>query len=737
MAIVLNEQQDEAVKVSEGPIMILAGAGSGKTRTLVSKINYLLTEKKLSPHKLLAVTFSNKAAREMRERVAQQSPVSYGALNITTFHSFCAQVLRKEAQHLGLSRNFTIYDDSESKTIIKSLLSKRGISHKETSPAAVRSFIDDLKNGGYYIGVDKKDHDFDIDQQDLYFQLFSEYEAELHRSNALDFGGLITGVLQLFRTYPKVLDYYQKRYQYLLVDEYQDTNRSQFNLLRLLSEHHRNICVVGDEDQSIYSWRGADIRNILEFEQVFPEVKVIKLEENYRSSKTIIEAARHLISNNVQRKGKNIWTSNDDGDTISIIEAVNDKAEAEYVVSEIQSLQESGVSVDDMAIFYRNNSQSRLIEETLIGAQIPYRIVGGIKFYERKEIKDMLAYIRLVVNPQDSLAMSRIINVPTRGIGATTLRKLENESVQHQVSLWETVENIVNNPEDYSHIRLTGRVKNSLRAFYNLIVEVRAMEENKQKPSESYEKLLQDSGYLEQLQADKNYESLSRIENLEELLSGIKQFELSNSEVSLLNFLETVTLDTEVTEDEAIKAQLSLMTVHGSKGLEYPYVYLIGAEENIFPSFLSLEDGENALEEERRLFYVAMTRAMQKLTISFAQARMMWGSLKFNGPSRFLDEIPEDFRDWIFYKTHKNSKSESFDDFSQENSFSEESVYIQEHYSRFPVGTPIEHKLYGKGKVIDTQGIGDEEKVLIKFRDGAKKRFMVKFAPLEACEERR
>lgn len=737
----LNPTQKQAVELTDGPVMILAGAGSGKTRTLVTRIQYLLEDKMISPYHLLAVTFSNKAAREMRERIAAGSDVDLGALQITTFHAFCARVLRNEANYLGLSRNFTIYDTAESKSVIKAILGKRGISLKEVSPAQVQYFIDDLKNSGHYINAKEDDLLDEVEKDDVFYDYFLEYEAELHKSNAVDFGGLITGVLNLFDNFPEVLARYQKRFRYVLVDEYQDTNRCQFKLIKMLTEDNRNVCVVGDEDQSIYSWRGADIRNILDFETIFPEAKLIKLEQNYRSSKNIIDAATCVISQNEMRKGKDMWTDNDVGESIDIIECQDDRSEAEFVSSKIATLIEKGADPHDIAIFYRTNAQSRMIEDALRVKKIPYRVVAGIKFYERKEVKDLLAYLRVVVNDKDSLAISRIINVPVRGIGPRTLRKLEDEAIKLELSLWQMLEKVVDNPLEYKYLKLSSKVKSSLQNFVGLIQEVKVLDQNSESPSHCYEKLLMESGYYENLVAEKSYEAQARIENLEELLSAIKQFEETNKDANLLSFLETITLDTQSSEEDP-QHEVSMMTIHGAKGLEYLYVFVVGVEETVFPSYQSMENGDEAIEEERRLFYVAMTRAMKKLYILFAQGRMLWGSLKFNGPSRFLDEIPEKFYEWSAYK--KGNLNSSFgstgpkkhDDFSQEVSYqTDEAVHVVSstsgQYSKYPQGSKVKHKLYGMGSVIETEGAGADEKIVIKFQDGTRKKFMVKFAPIE------
>ncbi len=738
----LNESQRQAVLLTDGPIMLLAGAGSGKTRTLVARIQYLLEEKRVSPFQVLAVTFSNKAAREMRERLAANAQVNVGALQVTTFHAFCAKVLRMEGAYLGLSKNFTIYDDGESQSIIKALLAKHGINQKELSPYTVAAYIDGLKNLGYYIGLARNEDVEKYAEDRRMWDLFLEYEAELHRSNAVDFGGLITGILNLFRSFPEVQRKYQDKFKYVLVDEYQDTNRAQFEMILLLSEAHRNLCVVGDEDQSIYSWRGADIRNILDFEKVFSEAKLIKLEQNYRSSKKIIEAASEVIARNVARKGKQMWTNNDEGDEIKIVECRDDRAEAEYVAQQIKLIANEGVSLKDIAVFYRNNAHSRTIEDALRKEKFPYRVVAGIKFYDRKEVKDMISYMRIVVNKKDSLALTRIINTPARGVGATSLRKLEDEAVRLQLSLFELIEKIAEAPHEYKHLSLSGKVQSAINQLVHLVQEVQVLENQNHSPTFSYEKLLNESGYYEFLRADKTYEGAARLENLEELMSAVKQFEESETEPNLVKFLETITLDTTV--EEQTGELISLMTVHGSKGLEYPYVFLIGAEENIFPSYRSLEIGPSAIEEERRLFYVAMTRAMKQLTISFAQGRMLWGSLKFNGPSQFLQEIPERYYKWISYQTGPKRSSEygskSYDDFDQSPESSDDAVFYKEKVyqtkrtsstSNYPSGSKILHALYGEGTILDTEGMGQEEKVTIQFRDGIRKKFMVKFAPLQ------
>ncbi len=740
----LNSAQKNAVEYFDGPMMVLAGAGSGKTRMLVAKMAHLLQEANVGPYKIIALTFSNKAAREMRERVSRLCGINGQALTVTTFHSFCARMLRTEVEYFGLSKNFSIYDEDESKAIVKSILGKYGISPKEISPYDVLSYIDDLKNKGVYQGRENLEA-LGIDLDDPFFKYFDEYEHELHRSNALDFGGLITAVLCLFERHPHVLKRFQQRYEYILVDEYQDTNRAQLELLKLLASEHKKICVVGDEDQSIYSWRGADINNILDFEKHFTNVKIVKLEQNYRSSAHIIKAASAVIGNNVLRKGKQLWTENDEGEKITIAELETEKDEANFVLSELEKIRKAGQEkYHDFAIFYRNNFQSRPFEDVLRQKNIPYRIVGGIKFYDRKEIKDVLAYLRLVVNPQDSLALSRIINIPTRGIGATTLKKLEDLAGQLNLSLWGAIEKLLAGADDFG-IRLTPKIKLALKNFASFLGECIYLNEKGTSPKIIFEKVIHESGYLDELRAMRDYESAARIENIGEFGRAIEEFQSATPNATLAEFIEGITLDTTQNLDtDNQMGEISLMTIHGAKGLEFPFVFVVGAEEGIFPSSKSMERGQNSVEEERRLFYVAMTRAMEKLFITFVRGRVLWGQLKFNGPSRFLFEVPKENTIWSQNKKPNSLLEDvgkehgAFDnyDFSQE--VDHERYVIHEKAKapppnvKFQKGSRIIHTVYGKGTVLDTEGFGAEEKVIIMFPDGAKKRFLVKFAPITA-----
>ena len=715
----LNKSQQRIVTSTCGPIMVLASAGSGKTRTIVAKISYLIEKKGVNSFEILALTFSNKAAKEMRERVMEQLSVPTESPQVITFHSFCARILRREASYIGTSKSFTIYDKSESRSLIKKILTRHKISFKDIPPSELLSYIDGIKNHGHYRGAsgDK------VDKSEAYYGYYVEYEEELCKSNAIDFGGLIVGVLELFEKHPEVLKKYKKRFKYILVDEYQDTNRAQFQLIMKITDRTSNICVVGDEDQSIYSWRGAEIQNIFDFEKKFKDVQLLKLEQNYRSSKNITNAASHLISNNIKRKNKEMWTHNPDGESIKIIECASDREEANFISKEIKALKRDGVNNRDIAVFYRANSQSRIIEDYFRKERLVYRIVGGTRFYDRKEIKDLIAYLRVVVNERDSLSLTRIINVPTRGVGATMLGKLEGIATERNHSLWETVTHFTQRPTSYK-IRTTQRVVSSLKEFMALIDDLKKMNQSGDSPSLIFEKALYSSGYWDSLAVGKDIESQARMENLKELASAIKEYEQMARSATLSGFLETITLDLE-TDQENIEQKndyISLMTIHGAKGLEFCYVFVSGVEENIFPSYQSLEEGNHAIEEERRLFYVAMTRAMEKLYLTYSKARMLFGRMKYNEPGRFLAELPDHYCQHLRVHSFRKKETVAFSNGTFPKRESQRKKFLK--------GTPVAHNLYGKGVVIRTDGKGHDEKVLIKFVDGEEKKFMVKFAQL-------
>lgn len=742
----LNDKQREAVQTTDGPLMILAGAGSGKTKTVATKVAYTLDKFELSPFDVLALTFSNKAAREMRERISQQLGVPENVLMVTTFHSFCARILRTEYRFLGLTSNFTIYDDQESLAMIKNILSLRGISIKEVSPYAVHQFIDEIKNTGYYLGkekqIDEEKNNLAKFEEDAFFSIYQDYESEILKSNGLDFGGLIVGVLRLFYTNNEILRKYQNKFKFVFVDEFQDTNRAQFELLHLLTSKHQKLCVVGDEDQSIYSWRGADIRNILNFNSAFPEAKLIKLEQNYRSSQVIINASSSVIANNMNRSDKELWTENDEGELIEIKECDSDLDESSVIGEELNKLRLKGVPLKEIAVFYRNNSQSRAIEDQLRRNNIQYRIIGGIKFYDRREIKDIIAYLRIVVNPRDSLALNRVINVPPRGIGAVSLKKIEDYAINNNLTLWDVILALVEDDRDIG-VRLTSKARSALRSFSENIKRMMDLNGSEESPSDIIPIILNELGLLNYYQGlGKDIEAVTRIENIEEFVSAIKHYENKEKRPSISLFLESITLDkSEVISPEG---EVSLMTIHAAKGLEFSYVFVCGVEENLFPSFRSVEKGgETGIEEERRLFYVAMTRAKAKLYLLFAQTRMQFGSIRFNGPSRFLFEVPKKYVNWEKVGHNSRKGNDSYESYVDLDGIGDSysASYERGYHSRkghqnhkYPIGTVVYHNLYGEGRVREILDHGDAEKIVVHFSDGTQKKLMVKYAPLRHIE---
>lgn len=634
----LNPQQKEAVLTTDGPMMILAGAGSGKTKTLISKIVHLLKTKDVQPWEILAVTFSNRAAKEMRERIHKELPeIASTSIQLSTFHAFCARVLRMQSAAIGLKSSFSIYDDSESTAVAKAILKRHDIDPKQINASGLLHFIDQLKNQGYYLNRPnfKLRKDVPLDKHWPYFE---EYEKELANNNAVDFGSLITKVLELFENHPQILDYYTRKYKYLLVDEYQDTNRSQFDLIKLLASKHNNLCVVGDSDQSIYSWRGAEIRNILDFEKVYPNAKILKLEENYRSSKNIIEAATEMIKKNMYRKEKNMFTNNIQGEKIKVFECVDGLREAQYVAQCINNLLKKKVSPKEIAVFYRTNAQSRGLEDGLRRLMIPYQIIGGLKFYERKEVKDVVAYLQVMMNPFDEISLLRVINTPARGIGDKTISSLIENSRSAGLNLFDYLKiTIQKNPKSLGGAKAIA----GITKFVELIAKGQQMNLNGDSPSDIFEHIMDETGYIDILKASNKYEDQARIENLQELKSSIIQFLATSEDKTLTAYLETITLDR--TEDNLDYGKVSLMTIHSSKGLEFDYVFVVGLEETMFPSGQSLGEGIERLEEERRLFYVSVTRARKELSLLYANSRLLYGKLVNNPPSRFISELPKSY----------------------------------------------------------------------------------------------
>ena len=635
----MNDKQAEAVQTTEGPLLIMAGAGSGKTRVLTHRIAYLIDEKMINPWNILAITFTNKAAREMRERAMALNPATSETL-IATFHSMCVRILRREADHIGYNRNFTIVDPGEQRTLMKRILKNLNLDPKKWNERAILGTISNAKN-------DLLDEvAYEHQAGDMYTQIvakcYKAYQEELRRSEAMDFDDLIMMTLRLFDKNPDVLAYYQQRYQYIHVDEYQDTNHAQYQLVKLLASRFKNICVVGDADQSIYGWRGADMQNILDFEKDYPEAKVVLLEENYRSTKKILQAANEVIKNNRNRRPKKLWTQNDDGEQIVYYRANDERDEAVFVASTIDNIiREEGKNFKDFAVLYRTNAQSRTIEEALLKSNIPYTMVGGTKFYSRKEIRAVISYLNLIANPADNISFERVVNEPKRGVGPGTLEKIRTFAYEQNMSLLDASANIMLSP-------IKGKAAQGVYDFANMILNLRDQLDGLS-ITEAVEAVLDKSGYLDALSMQQTLESQARIENIEEFMSVTKNFDETNTDGTedetgidrLGRFLNDLALIADTDDGDMEAAEVTLMTLHAAKGLEFPVVFLIGMEEGVFPLSRASEDPEE-LEEERRLAYVGITRAEEILFLTNANTRTLFGKTSYNRPSRFLREISDD-----------------------------------------------------------------------------------------------
>ncbi|MDK2930364.1 MAG: ATP-dependent helicase UvrD/PcrA [Bacillota bacterium] len=630
----LNPVQRQAACHTEGPLLILAGAGSGKTRVLTHRIAYLIGEKGVFPDNILAVTFTNKAANEMRDRVARLVGPWSRSVWVSTFHAFCARALRRDIDRLGIPKGFTIFDEADQKSAMKRALRELGIDETRFQPEGVLAAVSAAKNE--LIGPEeyrKQAHGF---WQETVARIYPVYQQVLRESNALDFDDLLVETVRLFREHPSVLEWYQKQLKYILVDEYQDTNHAQYELVNLLAAEHRNICVCGDPDQSIYRWRGADIRNILEFEHDYPDATVIKLEQNYRSTQVILDIANQVIARNRSRKEKNLWTTNCRGREAVYYEAWDERDEAAFVASEIEQAVRKGRRPDDFVVLYRTNAQSRVFEETFLGMGLPYKVVGGLKFYERKEIKDILAYLKLILNPDDLVSLSRVVNVPRRGVGEATLAKYVSYAKEARVPLVFALDDPAGAVSG-----VTSKARAALSEFASLI---RGLAEiaDKLPVSEIAKRVIDGSGYLKALREERTVEADTRAENIKELLSVTREFDARDSEHrGLAGFLEEVTLATDVDLLDEEQEGVTLMTLHAAKGLEFPVVFLVGMEEGLFPHSRTLDD-EDELEEERRLCYVGITRAKEALYFTRARQRLLYGEIVVNEPSRFLEDVPED-----------------------------------------------------------------------------------------------
>jgi ATP-dependent DNA helicase UvrD/PcrA len=632
----LNPPQREAVTYGEGPQLILAGAGSGKTRVLTHRIAYLIATGHAKPNEILAITFTNKAAAEMRDRAGMLVGAQVRAMWVMTFHSACARMLRADAQRLGYTRQFTIYDQADSRRLVKRCLDDLGIDPKRFTPGSVQSQISDAKNR-------LRDADAYAQMVGSFFEqtvadVYQSYERELHRMNAMDFDDLLVRAVNVLELFPEVRERYAGGFRHVLVDEYQDTNQAQYRWLQLLAGEHRNLMVVGDDAQSIYSFRGADITNILEFEDTFPDAHVVKLEQNYRSTQTILDAANAVIRNNRGQKAKSLWTDVGEGDPIKIRELDDEHAEARFVTGEIQRLVDEGVSRAEIAVFYRTNAQSRVLEDTLVRAEIAYQVIGGTKFYDRAEIKDAIAYLTVLVNPQDVGAFTRIVNSPRRGIGSTSLSRVLSFANTMGTSIWDAA----SEPDQVPG--LGAAAIKALRRFMGTMHVLRERLEQQASIATLLKEMLQETGYLETLEAERTIEAQGRIENLEELVNVAAEYDASDSgEASLAEFLQQVALvaDADARTDE--EGLITLMTLHNAKGLEYPIVFMLGCEEGVFPHSRALDEG--GLEEERRLCYVGITRAERDLYLTYARTRTVFGARNSGIPSRFLGEIPAELTD--------------------------------------------------------------------------------------------
>lgn len=633
----LNPMQREAVFHTEGPLLILAGAGSGKTRALTYRISYLIEEAGVRPWNILAITFTNKAAEEMRERVNGLVEEGADSVWVSTFHSMCVRILRRFIENIGYETDFSIYDSDDSRTLMKQILKDRDVNPKQYRERDVLGIISAAKNEMVspeeYMDNARATGDW---RGQMIGELYLEYQNRLKKNNALDFDDLLVKTVELFTVSKEILDYYQERFRYIMVDEYQDTNTVQFRLVSLLAEKYGNICVVGDDDQSIYRFRGADIKNILSFEQTFPGARVIRLEQNYRSTKMILEAANQVIRNNAGRKEKTLWTENETGEKLLFRQFDTSYDEAEWIV---RDMARHGGSWKDYAVLYRTNAQSRLLEEKCIACNVPYRLIGGVNFYQRKEIKDILCYLKTIANGRDDLAVQRIINVPKRGIGAATIAKINLFAAERGMSFYDTLLRIQAVPG-------IGRVASKIQGFTEEIGRLRLLLEEGAPVEDVIQETIDSTGYREELMEEGETEAQTRLENIDELINKAASYWEEAEEPTLSGFLEEVALVADVDSLSDQEERVVLMTLHSAKGLEFPYVYMSGMEEGLFPSFRAVSEDEDAIEEERRLCYVGITRAEKRLTLTSARQRMTRGEVHYSRPSRFVEEIPEECMDW-------------------------------------------------------------------------------------------
>jgi len=736
----LNPPQKEAVLHGEGPLLILAGAGSGKTRVITHRIANLIRERGVHPRNILAVTFTNKAANEMAERVRKL--LGGGEVpQISTFHAACGRILRREIHHLGFESSFAIYDDKDSERLLKDVLAELDLDDKRFPPKTIGAKIDDFKNRGLF----PEDLDAvatgDIFNERL-VRIYAAYQERLKKCNALDFGDMLIQTVRLLSEFPEVRHFYQERFQWIMVDEYQDTNPVQYRLIKLLAGERRNLCVVGDDDQSIYSWRGADIRNILEFEKDFPGVRVVRLEQNYRSTATILKAAGEVVRHNFGRKGKTLWTENPAGENIRYLRVESDREEARTVCREISRLRAGGVPLEEMAVFYRTNAQSRQVEEALVSEALPYHIVGGVRFYARMEVKDILAYLRVLDNPADEISLKRVINVPARGIGNATIDKISLQASRGGISMYSALQDAAESGS------LGAGPRGKVAAFAAMMESFRETGASLGLP-ELARMVMEESGYLKRLKESRDEEDAERLENLEQLLAAMEEFCERNPDTGLSEFLEQVSLVSDLEQGEQGKPSVTLMTLHAAKGLEFNAVFMIGMEERLFPHVRALDDLDG-MEEERRLCYVGMTRARERLYLLNARRRYLFGQEQSNPPSRFLKDIPGELLDeegnsgGNGYRTERRfgqtqavrqeyAESHNLAAAAQFSDTNEVEIVPEppDEYGEVFVGMKVRHAKFGLGTIRKVEGSGEAQKAIVWFNSAGPKKLLLRFAGLE------
>ncbi len=740
----LNKQQKEAVFHTKGPLLLLAGAGSGKTRVLVHRIAYLIEEEQVNPWNIMAITFTNKAAGEMRERVDDM--IGFGAENIwvSTFHSTCVRILRRHIDLLGYENSFTIYDTDDQKTLIKEVCKYLQIDTKQFPERALMNEISKAKDEFLSPSEYETENQGDFRKTKI-ASVYKEYQKRLKANNALDFDDLLFKAVELFQFHPEVLEKYQERFQYIMIDEYQDTNHVQFLFVSMLAGKYRNLCVVGDDDQSIYKFRGANIYNILNFEKKYEDAKVIKLEQNYRSTQNILNAANGVIRNNTGRKDKTLWTDNEAGKEVEFTQYDTEYEEAESIVNKIEELvKEGSASYQDMAILNRTNAQSRVFEEKFLLKNIPYKIVGGVNFYQRKEIKDLISYLKVINNGQDDLAVRRIINVPRRGIGLTTIDRIQEYALGRGISFLDAAYEVENIPS-------LARSVNKIREFTNLIDDFRKKEQELILP-DLFSYVIEETGYVEELEKENTEESLGRIENIDELLNKIAVYEQGAKEPNLNELLEEIALVADIDSLDGENEAVVIMTLHSAKGLEFPYVFMGGMEDGIFPSYMTLMSGDDSeIEEERRLCYVGITRAKKELYLSAAKRRMLRGQTQFNKVSQFIGEIPRELLHinhglmrgvsgvTSTYRREGINGSSSFENsYMQKNPFmkmnpykKQEFVGKQQESLSYNVGDTVQHLKFGKGVVQSIHAGGKDYEVTVDFEKAGVKKMFASFAKLK------